>query len=282
MEQKSYRIDHALHFLNAKIYINKIYYFPDKITTNNHSHSYMELHYITKGSAVYRMEFQDTVELHTDEWLLLGKNIYHEEKIPEQCSGYCMGIDFLQPDAQSPFRVFWNHPYYKCEGNSKIGEIISVIFRELEEKSIGYEEYCRNLLSMLLLQILRSYPEQEAKKQAPAARKEDIVSTIDGYFNRVFNQQGNMLTIDSLAAELNISKRQLSRILQERYHSTFTKMLITAKMKYTEYLLMHTDKSVMEISEICGITDTYLIRSFKRIYNKTPAQYRKSYKKDML
>jgi AraC-like DNA-binding protein len=58
--------------------------------------------------------------------------------------------------------------------------------------------------------------------------------------------------------------------------------LTATKMNYVMYLLEKTDLTVSEISHICDMSATNLIRCFKKYYQITPAQYRKSYKKDMV
>ena len=60
----------------------------------------------------------------------------------------------------------------------------------------------------------------------------------------------------------------------------FEQKLLSARMKYTEYLLRNTDYPIAEISEHCDMSESYLIRSFRAAYGITPAQYRKLNGKD--
>ena len=138
-----------------------------------------------------------------------------------------------------------------------------------------YESYCKNLFSILLLHIQRSFTKQAAAKTSREAKLENTYMIIDLFFNRIFGHEGQNLTMEELSSQLHISSRHLNRLLQEHYGVTFHEKLMATKIKYAEYLLKTTDCSVGEISTMCGVTAACLIDNFKKIHGVTPAKYRK-------
>ncbi len=281
MEQNIYTAEYPLNILEGEVYINCLIYIPERHVTENHLHSYLELHYNTEGETHFLLDFHDKQILRPDEWILIGKNVYHEEAIPESSGGFCLGFEVDGARPGSPLFDLQNLTCLKSGFDPLVGEIMNRIMLEANERRTGYEDCCRNLLSFLIVHILRILPEQETGKASGKNHQENLLNSMNDYFNRVFHYEGAGLTINALAENLHVSLRHTSRLLKKYYGMTFSEKLLETKMKFTEYLLKYSDKSVAEISELCGLTDTYLIRSFKKIYHITPAQYRKSYRKDM-
>ncbi len=277
-----YSAEYTTRLLQAEIHFNRLFAFPAKANTDNHLHSYLELHYNTEGSTLFLLDFHEKIELMPGEWILLGKNVYHEERMEAPCSGYCLGIEIHAAESGSPFLAMQKISYYKKEDDPVVGELLRTIFAEAAGQKVGYEDCCRNMLTLLLIHLLRCCQDKPKDQTSHGISQDNYFIIIDAFFNRVFHFEGRDLTINDLAEELHVSRRHVNRLLREHYGMTFNEMLLSTKIRFTEYLLTHTDKSVAEISEICGLTDTYLIRSFKKVYQTTPAQYRKSYKMDMV
>jgi quercetin dioxygenase-like cupin family protein len=92
MEPQIYNAEYTIHVSGADIRFYQMVYSPKKLYTVNHVHSHFELHYITEGSAVYTMNFHDEITLEKGEWLLINRNVYHEEIIQHACGGYVLGF----------------------------------------------------------------------------------------------------------------------------------------------------------------------------------------------
>lgn len=271
-----------LQLFESEIHINKLYSFDQRVSTNNHIHSYIELHYNTTGSSVFALNFEKQLELKQGEWLLLGKNVYHEEIIEAECSGYCLGIEIYAPPTNSPLTYLTDLIYHRSELDPEVGALLNLLIEEAENQKLGYEESCKNLFSLLLIQLIRSCTDQLEKTDSSQLHQNNMFMTIDAFFNRIFHYEKDSFTIDDLSDELHMSSRHVSRILQKYYGMTFQQMLLSTKVKFAEYQLRHTDKSIAEISEACDLSEAYLIRSFRNAYGMTPAQYRKQYIKDMI
>ena len=102
------------------------------------------------------------------------------------------------------------------------------------------------------------------------------------FFNRIFNQDGVDLTPAQLAKELNVTERNMRRILLEEYGMSFTQKLMDTKLKYAESLLKRTDYSIEQISDMCGITSDCLSRIFRKKHRMSPSQYRNADETDIV
>ena len=256
-------------------------YHPNKLFTDNHVHSYYELHYITEGTTSYTMNFGEEIPVSAGEWLLIGPDAWHKECIAAKSSGYVLGFSLKSAREGSLVSVLRNMPYYKGGSNPDFGDVLSVMHRESMEEREEYEACCKNLFEYLLIQICRDVSKSERIRTRKEIKQKNLYEAIDTYFNRVFKSTGQSLCMDDLASLLHMSPRHVNRILVSRYGVTFHEKLIATKMKFAELLLKTTDRSIKEISASCGVTEVCLTKNFKRIYGTTPAKYRKANKKGL-
>ena len=283
IKQQLYIANYPIRLLDFDIQIDHLFFIPNKEDTKNHIHYNYELHYITEGSVLFRLSFDETVEVHSGEWLLIGSNVYHEEFVQTPyCSGYSFDFDIPKETNGSPICVLQNMPYFKSEQDPWVGECLHKIMKESEEQKLGSEDSCKNMFALMLIQIFRSCIAEKTVTKPHSKKNRDIYLVIDSYFNRVFDYDGRNLCIEELAEELHASTRHVNRLLQAKYGVTFREKLLDTRMKFVAYLLKSTDQTIAEIANLCGYTVTYLIRSFKKAYGTTPAQYRKLYRTDMM
>lgn len=278
----AYEAEHAVSISDAQIEFNHLIYHPNKIYTDNHVHSHFEFHYITEGTTCYTMNFGDETPVSAGEWLLIGPNAWHEERVTERSSGYVLGFSLDATKENGLISVLLHTLYYKGEQNSDFGGLLSLMYREAQEEREEYETCCKNLFEYLLIRICRDISKSEKTKTHNELRRRNIYANIDTYFNRVFKNDGQRLCVEELASQLHVSPRHVNRMLLHHYGVTFHKKLTVTKIKYAEFLLKTTDRSVKEISESCGITEVCLTENFKKIHGMTPAKYRKANKMDTI
>lgn len=85
---------------------------------------------------------------------------------------------------------------------------------------------------------------------------------------------GRSLTIDEIAASLNLSERTLSRRLHEE-GSVYKDLVNELRVDYAEFLLMHSRKTIGQIALATGFAnDSSLSRAFRRRKGITPTELR--------
>lgn len=83
------------------------------------------------------------------------------------------------------------------------------------------------------------------------------------------------ISIPWLAAQVNLSPRQLTRLFSAEFGKTPGKFIRTARLKYGRWLLKNSTESVTEIALRTGFSDcAHFIRSFEHEYGCTPGAYR--------
>ena len=72
-------------------------------------------------------------------------------------------------------------------------------------------------------------------------------------------------------------------MLKEKKGITLRQYIISYRLKRSMKMLELTKKSVAEIAEECGFTDSsYFTKTFKANFNMTPKEYRNKFKEEFI
>ena len=134
--------------------------------------------------------------------------------------------------------------------------------------------FCRELMRLRLAELgillLRRLDLQEDVPAVEGSLRP--ISIIDNYFE---TQMGENPSADDLASKLNLSRRQLNRILKATYGMGFREKLLRNRMDQAKWLLRHTDKTVGVIAlEVGYAYDSAFREAFRREFDMTPQEYR--------
>lgn len=85
------------------------------------------------------------------------------------------------------------------------------------------------------------------------------------------------LSLNALAAYLNVNASYLSNLFKKETGSTLTEYVNRKRVEHGILLLNSTTLQIQTIAQYCGIADVnYFTKLFKKHYNKTPKEYRES------
>ncbi len=88
----------------------------------------------------------------------------------------------------------------------------------------------------------------------------------------------NKLSLSSIAQEFYLSKYYLAREFKKFHGMTIGNYISGKRVTYSKELLRFTNKSIEEISELCGIPDTnYFAKVFRKLEECSPSEYRKKW-----
>ena len=150
-------------------------------------------------------------------------------------------------------------------------------FRVLFEKL--YAEYSRggddgiimikNLLSELIVLIIRSFSDRVAKK-----RNINLLMTIaSGYIEE---NLGNSIRVEDIAKMLNISTRHFNRAFKKFFNYSPQQFIIYLRTNKAKGMLAFTTITITDIAAACGFYDcTHFCKIFKRQTGISPKEYRK-------
>ena len=100
-----------------------------------------------------------------------------------------------------------------------------------------------------------------------------FIISIDDFFENNFAEPAGE---ELLAKELNLSRRQLDRVLRKYYGMGYRQKLIRARMDHAAWLLRTTDWHISRIAAFVGYTsDSAFFQVFRSHFGITPSRYRK-------
>lgn len=160
----------------------------------------------------------------------------------------------------------------------KISETLSrkleEVFFEYEDKKFGVEINIRNILSSVLLEIIIENREKLIEKKT---YKNLDSQRIKGMLDFIQKNYSNELTLKEIGEAVFIGEREALRCFARTIGISPIEYLKKYRVKVAANLLTTTDLPVTEICIQCGFNSpSYFSKSFQRVFNVTPREYRKN------
>lgn len=280
--------------LDFPICIKKIE--PDTKTTHNydltfinHFHDFSELVLVIKGSGVqvikgisYQVSVGDVFLLKdNDEHHFISQenigiiNIMFDEKalkLPEkllEAIPSYKAIFELEPILREKHK-FSSHLKLPYEKLLEVAAVANQIEVELESKQPGYQAAVYSYLTLLVASICREYSHIKTVKGKSLLRVSEVISKLEQDFNKNW-------TLQELSKIACMSENNLLLVFKEATGMSPIAYGISIKIKMAAMLLKSTSLNITQIALQCGFNDSnYFSRLFKKEFNLTPKNYRKT------
>jgi AraC-like DNA-binding protein len=134
--------------------------------------------------------------------------------------------------------------------------------------------------------ILKDYCDIISAQEAFKSMVEGIISEnkenrnvnliIEKLLNYIQENYAKDLSLEELAEIAGLSVQYFSKVFKDYTQMTLVPYLTEIRMEKAVDMLIHTDKSVMEIAELVGYRNAqYFIRVFNKKFSISPMQYRR-------
>lgn len=255
-----------------------------------HEHQFLELTYITKGSAEHTLDGQTTVVNEGDYFIVdygsrhsyraLGDGTFDNLDclfLPELLDPILKGTKSLrivlehyllhfnmQALVQNPAHMVFH------DENGRILELLLRIQNESESHEAGYMELLRCYLIELLLLTVRRLDDATA-----ASSGQNIAAFLTAYIAEHYMEP---LTLQTLAQRLNYSFPYISKRFKEDTGISFVHYLQNYRVMQGCRLLSTSDRSITEITEMVGYHDVKFFSSLvKQMTGLSPSDFRRHY-----
>jgi len=253
-----------------------------------HSHNYIEMMIVLKGSITHRIDGR-ALKLCRGDILFLNKHISHSIDL---ASDGDIGVNIIISDgfigsvipmlSETVFSTFIKEnsradgaPMYLCfstDGKQQIENLTeNMLFELTGERADG--DILTKTLALLLcylslesdsLLISTNVPETEDGK-----RKKAIIAYL--------NDNYKTATLTELSRLLYLSEPYMSKLTYRLFGKNFKELLIDERMRRAINLLCESDQPISEIIQGVGYENaSYFHREFKKRYAKTPLAIRNS------
>lgn len=173
---------------------------------------------------------------------------------------------------------------YILFGRIRNTENFSDIYNRVSWISCNYEKLDREFRK------LKYFNETQIESIANVATAITAYILSEGMLNEEYNSMTSKiiaciddkltldLSVDFLCRELNISKNTLYEHFHSSFHCTVNEYISQKRFEKAKQLLIETDFSLADITELSGIRNyTYFFKLMKKYEGITPRQYRQKY-----
>lgn len=254
--------------------------FTHTIPFHSHGANCYEIHYIPAGYGT--LQANDTCyEITPGTLYITGPYVEHAQTPLKNnpMQEYCVYIKFPKtptPTTSTPvINLFTSKPFWFGRDTQGISDLMDDLFTEFTARHIGYKSQIEILLARLLILIARNYEINSPSHTTTLLRNQntDVTLVIEEYF--LYEYQN--ASLDELARRLNVSPRQIQRLMLEYYNKTFQQKKTDAKMSAAVILLREKEKSISAIADALGYSSPeHFSGAFKAYYQISPREYRKN------
>lgn len=255
---------------------------PDFFKEISHVHLYNELFVCGSDEITIQLD-NDVIHLSKDDAALIPANIsHHIIDIQLVDNWYSVGFSVVKKPKTASYLYSKLAPLF-TDNTPKVFTAVPEICKRISDlHNIRFEENDQlpTLEFMCVLSLLaKAKPKGEKTAVVSQSRMQDIYRM--AYFDDIIqNRFYEPLTISKLASALNLSTRQLERIVKARFGMTFHEVLTEKRLSYATNQLVTTNHSITSILREIGYTKSSLFyRDFAKKYNMTPTEYRTKFSK---
>lgn len=240
----------------------------DGLFFRGEKHQPLELVYVEKGELENYCDGQKFT-LHPNEFLIFGSNQWHMQYSNREVRFLTVSFSWEGYDFSHLFNGVFS-------ASSEIQRSVHSLLQEYEQDLPQRDEYLLAQTKLLFLQILRLPGcEDICKKPSPASvRAHRII--LDKAMQTVSERIYGKLSVNDLAAAVNVSTSQLTVLFRTYLGMTPARYITHIRLEESKSLLSDKKMSVGEIAELLGYASVqHYSKQFRNWFGCTPSSYSK-------
>ena len=255
-----------------------------------HFHTYFEAFYVYEGTCIHEIGgIRKTLRM--GDFCIIPPGVSHSISVQDSSviinmimSSGVIDNTFKNPTyyKNNPLSDFFLKNMFFSSSNSFLTfhtgndrELKELLLQMMLESANKYREYDAILYScfgIFFAKLLRYY-EDTVEVNGGSTKKETFAYEV----NKYIQEHHQNITLDKVAEYFSYTPEYLSRLIKQTTGKKFSDIVLESRMRHAVSLLKSTNLTVHEISWQTGYENTEnFIRAFKKIYKKTPTEYRRS------
>ena len=270
-----YANDFAKHIISNKNLVHK-----------PHTHDFYLCVLFTEGSGKHEIDFA-TYPIQTGSVFFLNPGQTHFWQFDSQPEGYIFFHSLELFEVSFSKQRLENFPFYYSVNNSPVLNLNSnetakikirfeEIYTEYRSENNYKTEKITSLINLAYIDLSRIYStENEEEKSKLSITYSATLRAFEKLLEEYFKSEK---AASFYAEKLNITTKHLNRILKTILNKTTTGLIKERTLLEAKRLIVHTENSLTEISEILGYEDyAYFSRIFKAKTKQTPLSFKNKY-----
>lgn len=254
------------------------------IKENIHPHSHGELcyeiHYIQSGEGSLKLDNKHYI-LSPGALFIAGPYIEHSYKPKSTLEEYYVYFNIKKLPKQNNnesnewlkiLSLLSSTPAWFGTDRYNISISMNELLNTALKKEFGYQTEFKSLFLQFLLKLIRNIlPNDYVNRNT---NNENSYVSLHRTIERALAKFD--MSLSELSSELYLSQRQTERLIKKLYGKSFSKKKMETRMLAASDLLLSTDKSISEVSDIlCYSSIGHFSSQFSAYFGVTPSQYKK-------
>ena len=276
-------------FTDSNFYAND---FAKHIATNSkivhrpHTHNFYLCVLFTAGIGTHEIDFT-RYPIQAGSVFFLSPGQTHFWQFETQPKGYIFFHTLEAFELTLSKQRLENFPFYYSVNNSPtltlapyqvkgIAERFEEIYTEYNTTKLYKTEKLTNLINLIYIDLSRLYiPEEHVLESSISATYFTILKAFEKLLDLHFKSEKSA---SFYAEHLSITTKHLNRVLKTILDKTTTDLIHERTLLEAKRLMVHTENSLREISEILGFEDyAYFSRIFKAKTKQSPKAFKNQY-----
>ncbi|WP_219835637.1 AraC family transcriptional regulator [Paenibacillus sp. R14(2021)] len=244
-----------------------------------HKHSFLEICYVLGGQGTY-LDDGKLYPLSKGSLFCSRPGITHYiESHPELAILY-VAFELDESDSSEAMRTAFQALAETDTCIVQDGDELAAaqLWRALIRRSGDEASLPEAVLLHIAVSLLLSLPAVFGKplpRQWTAPKRSSIALLKQAKLFITDNLSDDDLSLDKVAAQINISARHLSRLFASNVNESYTNYVRKQRIRRAAELLRYSERTIKEISELTGFGSVhYFTRTFSSLMKTTPARFR--------
>lgn len=253
-----------------------------------HQHEYFEILYVMEGAARHQVDEDEAFEISPGDVCILPDTTTHAlEAMSDDC--IIINIMLKKSTFQDTFRdilsadnmisqFFQNalfgssharYLFFRTGENPEIRRCVKNLFVENYNRKIHYDRILKSEIVCFFVYLLRRYEQYFVPGK----------HSLDLEILKYLQHSTADITLESAAQHFNYNPAYFSRLVHKLTGRSFSNLLKQHRMEIACQFLRESSLPIGQIYTLAGYsTLAHFNRSFKKMYNQTPTQYRNAHK----
>lgn len=272
----------AIQIGNTPLSIN--IYLVNQTATKLHNAGTLEIIFCLKGSVKFSYAYEEFT-LHAGDFITVDRDAYY---LYDGRDNLCVSFYLDMSRYEQKYKGI-SRRLFICEGieGHKVPELAGdydklkgLMITALKHLSKGSSQEIISGCIDEIIDVLHSSFDILCYHAGKSIKNDEVLERIYSAAWYMYEHQKENIAVKDVAKKLGLTENYVSKYFSKNALG-FRKTLSYLRASESEWYLLNTDKSIMEISEECGFSDVkYYYAAFKEWYKCTPKQFRERYRNE--
>lgn len=242
-------------------------------------HPFTYFYYHLQGSGRYSIESK-VIDFNEGDLIIINSNIGHSiffDEKSDRIKTIGFGIESISITRVNQKEEFENINYYHIDNSNKalkFEPIFESIVNEYKSNNLFARSMANAQATELLINLLRKYRNEISIKHDKKVNRQ--IDYIKSYMDANYHED---IALEDLSTMAYMNKFHLISEFKQSYRITPIEYLILKRIEVAKNLLISTNHSMEEISDMVGFnSQSYFNQVFKKKVGETPSQFRKKHR----